>query len=127
MYNLEGTIRKLKIAIRQKANIKLLITTKEWFSEEKQVLMPYYIISQHHYDPKTKKSTQEELYKCGNKVKVVLFLRDYWYTINGWEIPKDKFWDEEKERYNVRYDGARKNKTARSQKDTTDSSGREVR
>lgn len=114
MYNLEGTIKKLKIAIRNKYNIKLLITTKEWFSEQKQVLMPYYIIYQHHYDAKTKKSSQEELFRCGNKVQVVLFLRDYWYTLNGWDIPKDKFWDEKKERYNVKYDGTRKNKVERS-------------
>ena len=118
MYNLEKTIRKLKIAIRQKADIKLLITTKEWFSEEKQVLMPYYIISQHHYDPKTKKTTQEELFKAGNKVKVLLFLRDYWYTLNNWEIPRGEFWDEKEERYKVRYDGTGKNKITRSKEDT---------
>lgn len=117
-YNLERTINRLKIAIRQKSGIKLLITKKEWFSEQKQVLMPYYIISQHHYDPKTKKTTQEELFKAGNKVKVLLFLRDYWYTLNNWEIPRGEFWDEKEERYKVRYDGAGKNKIARSTENT---------
>lgn len=114
MYNAERLIKKLKIAIRQKANIKLLITTKEWFSEQKNVLMPYYIIYQYHYDPETKKAYQEELFRCGNKVQVLLFLRDYWYTLNGWEIPNNDYWDEKKERYTIRYDGARKNKTERS-------------
>lgn len=109
MYNLDRTIKRLKIAIRQKADIKLLITTKEWFSESKQVLMPYYIISQHHYNSETKKSTQEEIFRCGNKIQVVLFLRDYWYNLNGWDIPKDEYWDEKKERYNIRYDRKRKN------------------
>lgn len=114
MYNVTGTINRLKIAIRQKSGIKLLVTTKEWFSEQKQVLMPYYIVYQHHYDEKTKKSSQEELFRCGNKIQVVLFLRDYWFKLNGWEIPKDDYWDEKKERYNVRYDGTGKVKTKRS-------------
>lgn len=114
MYNLDRTIKRLKIAIRQKADIKLLITTKEWFSEQKGVLMPYYIIYKHHYDAKTRKSSQEELFRCGNKIQVVLYLRDYWYNLNGWEIPKDTYWDEKKERYNIRYDRTRKNSAKRS-------------
>lgn len=122
MYNLDKTIRKLKIAIRQKANIKLLITTKEWFSEEKQVLMPYYIISQHHYDAKTRKSSQEELFRCGNKIKVLLFLRDYWYTLNNWEIPKDEYWNEQKKEYDIRYDGTGKGQIERRKKNSSHSS-----
>jgi len=122
MYNLDKTIRKLKIAIRQKFDIKLLITTKEWFSESRNVLMPYYIISKHNYDPNTKKASQEELFKCGNKMQVVLYLRDYWYTLNGWEIPKDEYWDEKKERYTVRYDGTGKNQIKGRQKNTTNTS-----
>lgn len=122
MYNLDRTIKRLKIAIRQKANIKLLITTKEWFSEEKQVLMPYYIISQHHYDAKTRKSSQEELFRCGNKIKVVLFLRDYWYTLNNWEIPKDDYWNEQKKEYDIRYDRKGKGQTKRSEENSSHSS-----
>ena len=126
MYNLDRIIKRLKIAIRRKSDIKLLITTKEWFSEEKNVLMPYYTIYQYHYDPKTKKKSQEELFKCGSKIQVVLFLRDYWYTLNGWEIPQDDYWDKKKERYRVKYDRTGKEKAERSQEDTSDSSGRKV-
>lgn len=122
MYNLDKTIKRLKIAIRQKANIKLLITTKEWFSEEKQVLMPYYIISQHHYDAKTRKSSQEELFRCGNKIKVVLFLRDYWYQLNNWEIPKDEYWDEQKKEYKFRYDRKGKGSAKGSEENSSHSS-----
>ena len=105
MYNLDRTINRLKIAIRQKYDIKLLITTKEWFSEEKQVLMPYYIISRYHYDAKLKKAKQEELFRCGSKIQVVLFLRDYLYTLNGWEIPKNDYWDKKKEKYDRKREG----------------------
>ena len=121
MYNLDKTIRKLKVAIRNKYDIKLLITTKEWYSEQRQVLMPYYIISKHNYDPVAKKSSQEEIFKAGNKIQVVLFLRDYWYNLNGWEIPKDRYWDEKKERYNTRYDRTGTGQKKGRKKETADS------
>lgn len=114
MYNVDRTIKRLKVAIRNKADIKLLITTTEWFSEEKNVLMPYYTIYQYHYDKETKKKTKEELFKCGSKIQVVLFLRDYWYTLNGWEIPQDDYWDKKKERYRLKNDRERKSETERS-------------
>lgn len=119
MYNLDRTIKRLKVAIRNKYDIKLLITTKEWYSEKRGVLMPYYIISQHHFDPVTNKSSQEELFRCGNKIKVVLFLRDYWYQLNGWEIPKDEYWDKQKGQYDIRYDGTGKGQVARRKKNPT--------
>ena len=121
MYNVDRTIKRLKIAIRNKYDIKLLVTTKEWFSEQNKVLMPYYIIYKHNYDPKTRKSSQEEICRCGIKIQVVLFLRDYWYTRNGWEIPKDEYWDEKKERYGIRYDGTGTGQKKRRKKKETNS------
>ena len=121
MYNLDKTIKRLKVAIRNKYDIKLLITTKEWFSEEKNVLMPYYTIYQYHYDPKTKKKSQEELFKCGSKIQVILFLRDYWYTLNNWEIPEDEYWDKKKERYKEKYDRTGKAEIKRREERTAES------
>lgn len=120
MYNLDKTIKRLKVAIRNKYDIKLLITTKEWFSEEKNVLMPYYTIYQYHYDPKTKKKSQEELFKCGSKIQVILFLRDYWYTLNNWEIPEDEYWDKKKERYKEKYDRTGKAEIKRREERTAE-------
>ena len=121
MYNLDKTIKRLKVAIRSKYDIKLLITTKEWFSEEKNVLMPYYTIYQYHYDPKTKKKSQEELFKCGSKIQVILFLRDYWYTLNNWEIPEDEYWDKKKQRYKEKYDRTGKAEIKRREERTAES------
>jgi hypothetical protein len=34
--------------------------------------------------------SHEELYSTTSMVRVTLFLRDMWFTANGWELPTDQ-------------------------------------
>ena len=47
-----------------------------------------------------------ELFSTYSQLQLVLFLRDYWYTLNGWEVPQNNtVWEEiknaEKKKSNI--------------------------
>lgn len=41
-----------------------------------------------------------ELFSSTSMIQLVLFLRDYWYYLNGWEIPNDNnYWNKARKKY----------------------------
>ena len=59
-----------------------------------------YIIKQTLYDEDTGKKTYVELFSSCSEIQIVLWLRDYWYELNGWEVPTDNpVWLAEKQKY----------------------------
>lgn len=93
--------KKLQRAINQRAGTKLLINTNQWYSNDKQRPVTVYVIKltmEVPNKPGTKQSV--EMFKTYSQVQMVLWLRDYWYELNGWEIPTDnKTWEEIKNNY----------------------------
>ena len=84
-------VKKLQTAINQKFGERLLINQTQFYSEQMQ--KPITIISVRKAivddeDPK-RKTKSVELFKSCSDTQILLFLRDYWYTLNGWEIPDD--------------------------------------
>ena len=88
--------KKLQNAINQRSGAKLLINTQQWYSEDKGRAVTCYIIKQSTVPGKGKKRTKAiELFKTYSQVQMVLWLRDYWYELNGWEVPHDnETWEE---------------------------------
>lgn len=92
--------KKLQTAINQRSGVRLLINTQQWYSEDKGRPVTCYVIRQCTDTAKGKRGKSIELFKTYSQVQMVLWLRDYWFEVNGWEVPKDnKEWEEVKQKY----------------------------
>ena len=81
-------IHKLQQAINGKGG-KILYTTSQFYSIEQNRPVTIYHVKQAVYDEDKDKMVNMELFKSTSQIQIVLFLRDLWYEINGWEVPKD--------------------------------------
>ena len=81
-------IHRLQQAINNKG-YKILYSTSQFYSDKQNRPVTMYHIKQALYDEKTDKNKNIELYKSTSQIQIVLFLRDFWYEINGMEIPTD--------------------------------------
>lgn len=91
-------IKKLQAAINMQFGVRLLIDRNQWFSEKENRPVTMYVIKQSH--KRNGREYKEELFRSYSQIQVVLFLRDYWYELNGWEVPKDNpDWEKAKEYY----------------------------
>ena len=88
--------KKLQSAINQRAGAKIIVNTQQWYSEDKGRTVTAYVVKQSTTVDRDKPYRHNvELYKTYSTVRLVLWLRDYWYTLNGWEIPTDnEMWEE---------------------------------
>lgn len=99
-----ATAKKLQNACNQRFGVRLLINSYQWFSDDKNRAVTQYSVLQ----------TQKEngrnnivLFKTYSQVQLVLFMRDYWYKLNGWEVPTDnETWEEVKRQYATEKDNA---------------------
>ena len=92
------TAKRLQTACRKLFGVNLLIQQRQWYSEDKQMAMTYYTV--HKVDIVNGKKTQLELFHTYSQVQLVLFMRDFWYSLNGWEVPNNNpIWEEAKRQY----------------------------
>ena len=90
--------KRLQSAINQRTEAKLLINTQQWYSEDKGRPVMSYVIRQEVSN--TKNHSTVEMFRTYSQVQMVLWLRDYWYELNGWEIPtNNETWEEAKRQY----------------------------
>lgn len=97
MASVNKSIDKLIGALNMKGYM-LLYNKKQFMGIEGK---PHnlYVISQAKWDPMRNKYGQVEIYKSTSTVRIVLFLRDLWYSENGWDIPTDnEMWNEIREK-----------------------------
>ena len=81
-------IKKLRGAINLRGE-KLLYNTCEFYSEDQQRPITLYEIRKAVWDEKRGKHKHIKLFQSASQLQIVLFLRDYWYKINEWELPTD--------------------------------------
>lgn len=87
-------IHRLQQAINQKG-YKILYSTSQFYSVKQNRPITTYQIRQAVVDEDTGKSHSVELFKSTSQIQILLFLRDFWYEINGWEVPTDnQMWEE---------------------------------
>lgn len=92
------TAKKLQTAINSQSGAKISISTSQWYSKEKHRPITVFTIRESFPDDNYRKS--KEVFKTYSQVQMVLFLRDYWYNLNGWELPTDNpIWEEVKRKY----------------------------
>ena len=93
------TAKRLQTACRKLFGVKLLINSRQWYSDDKDMAMTMYVIQEVMYDDAGNKKNIE-LFKTYSQVQLVLFMRDYWYKLNGWEVPTDnERWEAIKKKY----------------------------
>lgn len=97
-------IHRLQQALNTKG-CKILYSTSQWYSVTQNRPVTVYHIKRSVTNERTGREQPVELYKSASQIRVVLFLRDLWYEVNGWEIPQDnQFWNEHKHETMHNYD-----------------------
>ena len=93
--------KKLQSAINRRTGAKIIINTQQWFSEDKGRAVTCYVIKQSTQGTGEKAYRHTvELFRTYSQIQMVLWLRDYWYALNGLEIPHDnEEWEEMKNQY----------------------------
>lgn len=92
-------IKKLQTAINARFGARLLVNKTQWYSDKKNMPVTTWIVKKAVYDEKKGRNINIELFKSTSQIQIVLFLRDMWYELNGWEVPDDnKMWNEIKQK-----------------------------
>ena len=91
------TIRRLQTAIRERFGINILLNKNEFYSEQQERIITFYSLKKPIIDDKTGKKQNIELFNSCSTTHIILYLRDMWYELNGWEIPKDEKWEKTKQ------------------------------
>lgn len=98
MASFAQTAKKLQTAINSRPGAKISINTSQWYSKDKG--RPITVFTIRAAGPEDNYRKSKEIFKTYSQVQMVLFLRDYWYTLNGWELPTDnETWEEIKRQY----------------------------
>lgn len=84
-----NTIKKLQMAINTKFGEQLLYERRQFYSHQQQRPINLYVIKKTMFNPTKNVVETIELFKTSSQIRVILYLRDYWYELNGWEIPMD--------------------------------------
>ena len=105
MSSLKGTIKKLQTAINTKYQQQLTYHTSQFYSKQKDNTVTRYTIKKAVYNPEKDKNQNIELFGAYSPLQLVYFLRDYWYTLEGTEIPNDnEKWNKIKEDNHINYE-----------------------
>lgn len=90
-------IHKLQSAINMKAGGKLLYSTSQFYSDKQDRPITVYQLKRAVWDEEKQKNKNVELFQTTSQIQMVLYLRDMWYELNGWEVPTDNpVWEEKK-------------------------------
>lgn len=82
-------IHKLQRAINDKYDQKILFNKTQFYSEKQNRPVTMYILKQAVWDEDSQKNKSIELFSTFSMIQIVLYLRDLWFALNGWEIPDD--------------------------------------
>lgn len=82
-------INKLQTAINTTFGARLLYNKTQFYSKDQERPITLYIIKKAYWDEEKKKTYGVELFTSTSQIQVVLYLRDYWFRCNGWELPTD--------------------------------------
>jgi len=94
------TIKKLQQAINKKFDARILINKTQFFSKETDKPVEILVIKKAIWNEEQNKFKNIELFSSPSDIQIVLWLRDYWYELNGMKIPTDnEEWNKAKALY----------------------------
>ena len=92
-------IKKLQKAININFDKKVLVNKTQFYSDRSEKIIEMIVVKQAVWDEKKHKIVNVKLFESTSDIQIVLFLRDYWYKLNGWEIPTDnEYWEDIKKK-----------------------------
>ena len=86
--NLLVTSKKLVKALNSRG-AKITITTKQFIGKDDKP-HNFFSVNKSILNDETGRYKQVELFGTYSMVQLVLFLRDLWFELNGWELPTDQ-------------------------------------
>lgn len=87
-------IRKLQSALNRNGR-KILYSTSQFYSMQQDRPITVYMLKEAVYNEETQRTHAVELFKSTSQIQILLFLRDLWYEMNGWEVPTDNpMWED---------------------------------
>lgn len=96
------TIKKLQKAININFDKKILVNKNQFYSDKTDSIVEMIVIRQAVWDTKTHKIKNIKLFETTSDIQIVLYLRDMWYKLNGWEVPTDNdYWEEVKRKKEI--------------------------
>ena len=99
-------IHKLQHAINDRGG-NILYNTTQFYSQQQERPVTLYIIKQAQWNEERQRTQNIELFSSTSQIQIVLFLRDFWYRMNGWEVPTDNpVWEEAKAAYKKRHENS---------------------
>lgn len=111
------TIKKLQRAINGKSEDKILVNKTQMYSESSSIITEVIYIKKAIRNKETGRNRYEELFHSTSDVQIVLFLRDYWYELNGWEVPTDnEEWTQIKQKFLEKQEAKKNESKSRSYK-----------
>ncbi len=98
-------INKLQTAINQHSGT-ILIDKVQFYSEEQERAITLYKIGVPTTENGRKK--KDILFQTSSQIQVVLYLRDYWYSMRGKELPTDnEMWNKIKEEKDISFEAVK--------------------
>lgn len=99
------TIKKLQLAINTTCDFRILYTTNQFYSVDKQMPVTKYCLRKAELDYNNHRSDSVEIFSTYSQLQVILYLRDLWYTIQNIPLPTDnEMWEEIKKRDKITYE-----------------------
>ena len=87
-------IKKLQKAINMNFDRKILVNKSQFYSDKSEKIIEMIVIKQAVWDAEKQKVVNIKLFESTSDIQIVLYLRDLWYRLNGWEIPTgNEYWD----------------------------------
>ena len=82
-------IRKIQRACNVKFDEQLCYNINQFYSTTHKREINRYVISKQTTDGTSGKYSKEDLFSTYSLLQMVFFMRDYWYRLNGIELPND--------------------------------------
>lgn len=79
-------IHKLQVALNSKGQ-RVLCNRSQFYSEQQNRPVTIYKVVQSVFDENSGKNRHIELFSSASQIQVVLFMRNYWYLLQGQDIP----------------------------------------
>lgn len=90
-------IHRLQQAINAHGG-RILYSTSQFYSTQQDRPVTVYHLKKAVYDEEKGRNINIEVFKSTSQIQIVLFLRDMWFEMNGWEVPHDnEMWEKVKE------------------------------
>lgn len=100
MNSQRALMKKLQTAINSKFDEKLLLNQTQWYNPKSDQVRDMLILRKSVFNSEKGKYIPIEIFRTPSNIQMVLFMRDYWFTLNGWELPTsgNPVWEEIREK-----------------------------